>query len=401
MSFVPIEYSNAKSFIAETKDRLEDAFLYEKGFCYDSGGVDSTTCAKLVFSAVDESDFTNIIFDHGGMRKDEPKNVLFNLNKDCRIPTIFRDYSEFFLRRVMRAGVDADKKRDYGISGSYFPLAIKDAEKLDASYFVQGTIGPDVIETVDSKLKRQHNVILEKQRRMFEKAGVEVVEPLRYLTKDQVREVARRLKLPMSVTERKPFPVPGLYCRRVSQVTRESMDALREADSIVMKDLETCTAKVAKEDYQCLCALMDNETIETNIGKGYGFKVEGRSTITNDKVTGTVNNKRTYTNMLLIDAPNAEIPELIDASKEIVKDNLNKGVGRVAVRLGGNAFGKGEYNLFLRSILTKDFKTADVAPIKRSELEKISDNLMIKGPESTSSIYYDVTPKPPATIEFE
>jgi GMP synthase (glutamine-hydrolysing) len=69
--------------------------------------------------------------------------------------------------------------------------------------------------------------------------------------------------------------------------------------------------------------------------------------------------------------------------------------------LGGNAFGKGEYNLFLRSILTKDFKTADVAPIKRSELEKISDNLMIKGPESTSSIYYDVTPKPPATIEFE
>jgi GMP synthase (glutamine-hydrolysing) len=403
MPFEPAEYTDAKCFVAETKERLADAFSDKKGFGYISGGVDSTTCSKLVIDAVGEADFTSVHFDHGGMRKDEPKNVLFNLNKECKIPTIFRDYSEFFLKRVMRAGPDADYKRDYGISGSYFPLAIKEAVRLCAKYFVQGTIGPDVIETVDSKLKRQHNVILEKQRKMFQKAGVEVVEPLLTLTKDKVREVARELKLPKSVTERKPFPGPGLYVRRVGQVTRESMDVLREADAIVMGELESYTASVAKEDYQCLCALMDNKTVETDIGKGHGIKIEGRSKITNDKVTGMVNNQRTYTNMLLIDAPNARIPELITASKEIVADNLNKGVGRVATLLTSapHSDRKGQYYVFLRSILTKDFKTAEVAPISRSKLEKVADILLIEGPESIGQVYYDVTPKPPATIEME
>jgi GMP synthase (glutamine-hydrolysing) len=403
MPFEPVEYTDVKSFIAETKERLADAFCNKKGFGYISGGVDSTTCSKLVVSAVGEAYFTNILFDHGGMRKDEPKNVLFNLNIECKIPTILRDYSEFFLKRVMRAGSDADVKRDYGVSGSYFPRAIREAGRLHARYFVQGTIGPDVIETVDSKLKRQHNVILEKQRKMFQKAGVEVVEPLRTLTKDKVRKVARKLKLPKSVTERKPFPGPGLYVRRVGQVTRESMDVLREADAIVMGELESYTASVAKEDYQCLCALMGNKTVETDIGKGYGIKIEGRSKITIDKVTGMVNNQRTYTNMLLIDAPNARIPELITASKEIVADNLNKGVGRVATLLASapHSDRKGQYYVFLRSILTKDFKTAEVAPISRSKLEKVADILLIEGPESIGQVYYDVTPKPPATIEME
>jgi GMP synthase (glutamine-hydrolysing) len=402
MTFEPVKYTDAKSFIAKTKTGLKDNFSNKKGIGYISGGVDSTTCSKLVIGAVGEANFTSIHFDHGGMRKDEPKNVLFNLNKDCKIPTIFRDYSEFFLKRVMHAGPDADEKRDYGVSGSYFPLAIKEAGRLGAKYFVQGTIGPDVTETVDSKLKRQHNVLLEKQRKMFQKAGVEVVEPLLTLTKDKVRKVARELKLPKSVTERKPFPGPGLYCRRVGQVTRESMDVLREADAIVMGDLESYTASVAKEDYQCLCALMDNEIVETDISKDYNLGLKESPKITNDKVTGMVNNQRTYTNMLLINPSlRLETTDLIKTSKEIVNDNLDNGIGRVATLLATRNEENGKYIAILRSVLTKDFTKADVAPIKRDDLFGVANRLLEIGPRSITEVYYDVTPKPPATIEME
>jgi GMP synthase (glutamine-hydrolysing) len=402
MTFEPVKYADAKSFISETEKRLADAFSYTKGFGYISGGIDSTVCGRLVVDSVGEKNFTSIHFDHGGMRKDEPKNVLFTLNKDCGIPTIFRDYSEIFLKRVIEAGPNAEKKRIYGVSGAYFQLALEEAEKLGAAYWVQGTIEPDVIETKDSKLKRQHNVLLEEQEKMFEKAGLEVVEPLLHLRKNHVREVARELGLPSYVTERKPFPGPGLFCRRVGQVNRESMDVLREADSIVMDGLELYTKQIAKEDFQCLVALMDNETIETSISKDYNLGLKESPKITNDKVTGMVNNKRTYTNMLLIN-PSAklETTDLIKASKEIVNDNLDKGIGRVAALLATRNEENGRYIAILRSVLTKDFTKADAAPIKRDDLFGVANRLLDLGPESITEVYYDVTPKPPATIEFE
>lgn len=402
MPFEPAKYTDAKSFISETETRLADALSNKRGFGYISGGIDSTTCGRLTVDSVGEKDFTSIHFDHGGMRKDEPKNVLFNLNKDCGVPTIFRDYSEFFLKRVMDAGPDAEKKRIYGVSGSYFQLALEEAKKLGAVYWVQGTIEPDVIETKDSKLKRQHNVLLEEQEKMFEEADLEVVEPLLHLRKNHVREVARELGLPSYVTERKPFPGPGLICRRVGQVTRDSMNVLRDADAIVMEDLENYTKSLAPEDFQCLVALMDNETTEADIGKGYNLGLKERPKLTNDKVTGMVNNQRTYANMLLINPSlNLETTDLIKASKEIVNDNLDKGVGRVAALLATRNEDNGKYIAILRSVLTKDFTKADVAPIKRDDLFGVANRLLDLGPESITEVYYDVTPKPPATIEME
>jgi len=402
MPFEPTKYTDAKSFISETEKRLADAFSYTKGFGYISGGIDSTVCGRLVVDSVGEKNFTSIHFDHGGMRKDEPKNVLFTLNKDCGIPTIFRDYSEIFLKRVIEAGSDAEKKRIYGVSGAYFQLALEEAKKLGAAYWVQGTIEPDVIETKDSKLKRQHNVLLEEQENMFEKAGLEVVEPLRYLRKNHVREVARELGLPPYVADKKPFPGPGFHVRRVGQVTRDSMDALREADSIVMDGLELYTKQIAKEDFQCLVALMDNKTIEAVVTKDYNLGLKEKPKITNDKVTGMFNNQRTYTNMLLINPfLRLETTDLIKASKEIVNDNLDNGIGRVAALLATRNEENGKYIAILRSVLTKDFTKADATPIKRDDLFEIADKLLVQGPKSITEVYYDVTDKPPATIEFE
>jgi GMP synthase PP-ATPase subunit len=182
------------------------------------------------------------------------------------------------------------------------------------------------------------------------------------------------------------------------------MEALRQADHIVMKDLEERTEKFAKEDYQCLCALIDNNTRQVDIGLSPDFLKES-SRVTNDKVTGMVNNQRTYTNMLLIDpSSNFETTDIINASRVMI--NPEKGIGRVAYLVGERRVTeRGKYIAVLRSVLTKDFTEADVAPIERDDLEEIAhDLLLMVSPEVSrkiNEVYYDVTSKPPATIEFE
>ena len=162
-----------------------------------------------------------------------------------------------------------------------------------------------------------------------------------------------------------------------------------------MGDLERFTKKFSKEDFQCLCAVIDNNTTEVDIKHEV---IEGKSKITKDKVTGMIEDQRTYTNLLLINSK-FEIPDLIDASKQIVNENLKKGVGRVAVLLKSR--GKNtKYIVILRSILTKDFTKAEVTPISRKDLEKIAEKLLDEE-SSIGEVYYDITPKPPATIEYE
>ncbi|NIO45075.1 MAG: hypothetical protein GTN36_06015 [Candidatus Aenigmarchaeota archaeon] len=401
MTFKPVKYTDAKTFVADTKQEFKDALGNKKGFAYISAGIDSTTCGKLAVESVGEANFLGILFEHGGMREGECKNALPTLNRDCGILTIFRDYSEIFLERVIAAGPDSEDKRIYGISAAYFDLALEEAKKLGRVYWVQGTLEPDVIETTGSKLKTQHNVLLEKQKKRFKEAGVQVVEPLILLRKNHVREVARYLGLPAFVTERQPFPGPGLYCRAVGQVTRDKMNKLREADAVVMEDLERYTKDVAPEDFQCFVALIDNKTSEFDIDGNYGISIKGKPKVTEDKVTGMVENQRAYNNLLLIDAPDDETPALIDASERIVKENLDRGIGRVAVLLSSRIDRDAEYIAVLRSILTEDFTKAEVAPIKHEDLDIISRRLLRLVPDGIDQVYYDITPKPPATIEFE
>jgi GMP synthase PP-ATPase subunit len=169
-----------------------------------------------------------------------------------------------------------------------------------------------------------------------------------------------------------------------------------------MPDLEKRTEEIAKQDFQCLCALMENKTSEIDIGPNftYGINIEGRPKITESKVTGMIENKRSYTNMLLIDSPNHTTAALAYTSEDIIRKNLDRGIGRCAVLINERKK-EGKYIAILRSVLTKDFTKAEATPISRDNLDKIADNLLDKGPISISGVFYDVTDKPPATIEFE
>jgi len=401
MIFEPVTYTNPKEFVDETVARYRESVGNSGVVGFISGGADSTTCAKLSLKAIGGSKSYLIHFDHGGMRKGECDSVLRFLHRDCNIPTIFHDYTENFLGAVISAGSDSEEKRKK-FSKAYFDAALEETKNFGAKFFLQGTIEPDWLETSKHKLKRQHNVLLEEQKNRFRKQGIQVIEPLYHLRKHQVREVARYLGIPDSVAKRKPFPGPGFYCRIVGQVNRDKMEALREADSIVMPDLEKYTEEIAEQDFQCLCALMDNKVSEVDIGPNftYGINIEGRPKITESRVTGMVENKRSYTNMLLIDSPNHTTAALAYASEDIIRKNLDRGIGRCAVLINEREK-KGEYIAVLRSVLTKDFTKAEATQISRDNLDKIADALLELGPPSISEVYYDVTDKPPATIEFE
>ncbi len=402
MSFEPVKkYTGPEEFVEETVERIRYAVADETVLGFLSGGIDSTTCGKLAVKALGERGFRGRHFDHGGMRKDEWKDVIYYLNNGCGIPTSFHDYSETFLKAVMEAGADAEKKREV-VSKTYFDLALKEAKMFDAKFFIHGTIEPDWLETSTLKLKRQHNVLLEEQKKRFKEEGIEVIEPLYYLRKPQVREVARYLGLPSEVTERKPFPGPGLYCRAIGQVTVEKMEVLREVDALVRPKLEEVTASMLRYssqedmDYQCLCALVDNKTNKIEIEVHPDVDIEDPR-VTEDKVTGMIEGKRSYTKLLLFDSWD-ETKDLIDYSEEIIKDNINKGIGRCATLLW-RGDPRGKYLVILRSILTKDFTTAQVTPIPRDILrDDIASEIRMR---EIAGVYYDITPKPPATIEFE
>jgi len=399
MDFEPVEnYKSPSEFVSETVRRYKE-FVGDRrtviGFL--SGGIDSTTCGKLSILSVGKRNFIARHFDHGGMRKGEWQEVIYYLNNKCYIPTSFHDYSEDFLEAIIEAGEDSERKRE-ALSKKYFDLAIKEAFEFGADFFIHGTIRPDWEETTMG-IKRQHNVLLEEQLSRFEKEGIKVIEPLYYLTKDQVKEVARFLSLPPEVIERKPFPGPGLYCRAVGQVSREKMRILREVDALATPKLEKFTKQIATEDYQCLSAIIDNKKEDIDFeAKEYGIKLNESPKITKSRVTGMINGKRTYTNLLLL--PSFEpIGKLINASTKIIEDNFEKGIGRCAALIK-RKYSSGNYIVVLRSVLTKDFRTAKVAPIKRENLFQVAEAIIWTFPD-VSEVYYDITPKPPATIEFE
>lgn len=364
-----------------------------------SGGADSTASGILAYNALGPR-FHGIHIETAFMRKGECEDVLWNLNSGCKLPVVYKDLSDEFLTRVMHAGKDAEEKRA-AFSDTYFEVARKLANEFEAEIIVQGTIAPDVVESKGG-IKRQQNVLTEKWLERYDAEGIIIAEPLLNVYKPQSRYILKHHRIPENLTERDPFPGPGLSVRIVGQVTPEKLDILKEADAIVKPLLKNYTKEFVKKDYQCICAIMNNKTKDADVNPKY-FRDMKNPQITEDKVTGMVENKRTYTNMLLIDSP-TDVSYLSLASEKFIKENLDKGIGRVSVLVEElNADGK--YNIFLRPILTDNFTTAQIPPISRSNLSLVSSALKLNLPDeyrfNIAGIYYDVTNKPPATIEFE
>ena len=288
-----------------------------------SGGVDSSVAAALISKAVG-SQLTCIFVDHGLMRKNEGDEVEAAF-KDSGMNFIRVDASDRFLSKL--AGVSEPEKKRKIIGAEFIHVFEDEGRKIGAvDFLAQGTIYPDVIESGAGDaavIKSHHNV-----------GGLPAVvdfkgliEPLRNLFKDEVRELGEELGLPDYLVWRQPFPGPGLAIRVMGEITKEKLAILREADAIFREEIA-------------------NAGLQRSINQYFAV-------LTSNRTVGVMGDFRTY-----------------------------------------------DYTLALRGVTTTDFMTADWARIPYDVLDKVS-NRIVNEVDHINRIVYDITSKPPATIEFE
>ena len=264
-----------KDYINKTIEDIKRQVGNEQVLLGLSGGVDSAVCAALISKAI-PNQLVCIFVDHGFMRKNEAKDVISVFgNKDLKLIAV--DASERFLKKL-EGVADPEKKRK--IIGAEFVEVFNDeALKLGRIKFLaQGTIRSDVVESGDGKsatIKSHHNV-----GGLPEKMGFTgLVEPLRALYKDQVREVGKLLGLPDSITQRQPFPGPGLAIRIIGDIAKEKLDMLREADYIYREEID----KLKKKPDQYFAVLTNTRTVGVQKGeRTYGYVLALRAVETVD-----------------------------------------------------------------------------------------------------------------------
>jgi GMP synthase (glutamine-hydrolysing) len=307
--------------IKEIRERVGDKTV----ICALSGGVDSSVAAVLVHKAIGDQ-LKCIHIDNGLMRKNESAEVLHTYRDHFGMQIDFNDASEMFIERL--AGVtDPEQKRKI-IGKAFIDVLAEEAVKFqDATFLVQGTIYPDVIESVSFKgpsqtIKSHHNV-----GGLPEKMNLKLIEPLRELFKDEVRNVGRALGIPEHFIDRHPFPGPGLAVRVIGDITKHKLELLRQADAIFIEELRT--SKLYHTAWQAFVVLLPVQTV------------------------GVMGDERTYDNVVA-----------------------------------------------LRAVTSVDGMTADWARLPHEFLAHVSSRISneVKG---LSRVVYDISSKPPATIEWE
>lgn len=236
---------NPEEFIKESIQKIKDEIGDEKAIIALSGGVDSSVCSVLVKEAIGDN-LIAIFVDHGLLREEEAEEVTETF-KD-RLNFNYVDASDEFLEAL--DGVSDPEEKRKIIGKTFIDVFEREADKTDAKFLVQGTIAPDWIET-DGAIKSHHNVALPSGM------VLEIVEPIRDLYKDEVREIGLELDLPEKVVQRQPFPGPGLAVRVIGTLTKEKLDIERKADKIVREEIEK--AGIDKDVWQYFTALTDTK----------------------------------------------------------------------------------------------------------------------------------------------
>jgi GMP synthase (glutamine-hydrolysing) len=327
-------------YVSEAVARIREQVGDQEVILGLSGGVDSSVAAALIHRAIGDQ-LTCVFVDHGLLRLNEGDMVMEMFAGKLHARVIRVDASELFLGQL--AGVDDPEKKRKIIGGLFVDVFKAEAAKLKAgdgghkgaTFLAQGTIYPDVIESGGAKskkavtIKSHHNV-----GGLPEQLGLQLLEPLRDLFKDEVRELGVALGLPHDMVYRHPFPGPGLGVRILGEVKKEYADLLRQADAIFIEELRN---------------FRDEATGKT----WYELTSQAFTVFLPVKSVGVMGDGRTY-----------------------------------------------EYVVALRAVQTNDFMTADWAELPYALLKKTSGRI-INEVRGINRVTYDVSSKPPATIEWE
>ena len=316
--------------VAGIRDRVDrharDSGSDGKVICALSGGVDSAVAAALVHRAVGDR-LTCIYVDHGLMRKKESELLRATFEQNLGMQLVMVDARDRFLARL--AGVEDPEEKRRIIGDEFIRVFEEEAAKLGTiDFLTQGTLYPDVIESATSetkaaqKIKTHHNV-----GGLPADLRFQLIEPLRYLFKDEVRKVGLELGLPEAMVLRQPFPGPGLAIRIIGEVTAERLHTLREADWIVIDEIKA--ANLYRSLWQSFAILTPVRSV------------------------GVMGDGRTYANVVAI-----------------------------------------------RAVTSEDGMTADWAKLPYDVLAKISSRIVNEVP-GVNRVVYDISSKPPATIEWE
>jgi GMP synthase (glutamine-hydrolysing) len=316
----------AGAFVEDTVEKIRQQIGEGTAICGLSGGVDSSVAALLVHRAIGDR-LTCIFVDHGLLRKDERQQVETMFRSHYEMNLVVEDASELFLGDL--DGVVEPEAKRKAIGKRFIEVfdATASREGTGARFLVQGTLYPDVIESVSAggpsvTIKSHHNV-----GGLPEDVPFELVEPLRELFKDEVRAVGRELGLPHHFVGRHPFPGPGLAIRVLGEITRERLAILREADAIYLEEIRA--AGLYDAIWQAFAVLLPVQSV------------------------GVMGDARTYENVLA-----------------------------------------------LRAVTSRDGMTADWFPFPHDVLGRISTRI-INEVRGVNRVTYDVSSKPPATIEWE
>jgi len=400
-----VEAFSPKTFVENAIAELKKSIGDEKALVAVSGGVDSTSCAVLTHKAIGEN-LVCVILDDAFMRQGEPEHVAETLSKSpFSVPVKIVNVHDRFMQ-AMKELRDAEEKRK-AFRETFYTVLSETAKNEGCKILVQGTIRADVIETVGG-VKTQHNVLEQMGINPNQRFGFKVVEPLVRLSKEQVRMAARHLGLPTEFSERQPFPGPGLSVRVVGEIRPDKLETLKATTTIVEHEL------AVHKPGQYFAVIVDNEeasqsskALHVQETVAHLLNVPSRNVyirVFADNATGVEGGKRRYGEIVGIKVQTMDgklhqtgIQNLVSVQARIITENPP--VARVFYAVRDSAQKK-PYVIGIRSVQTKDFLTAEVSEIPWTTLDKIGEEI-VEQCEDVSTVYYDVTPKPPATIEME
>jgi len=395
---------DAAAFVKSQVDEIARRLGDERAIIAISGGVDSTTCAALAYKAVAKN-LLCIFVDTGFMRLDEPREVKALLSKrPLALPIRIITAQERFLEAIGEAE-DAEEKRK-AFREIFYRILSETATQEDCHFLIQGTIAPDWIETKGG-IKTQHNVLEQIGISPEERYGFTVIEPIANLYKDQVRVVARYLEIPREISERQPFPGPGLLVRCVGRIEPSKLKTLKQSTQIVEKHLATTGGQ------QFFAVVLDNkiedhpakEPLQKQVAESLKIQIrEVRVSILQNKATGVKGDMRVYGRVASVTVSKEQrevygwlIEKLRELQFKLVSANPEFSRILFTVQEGKE---RAPYDVAIRAIETRDFMTADIVAVPWSVLTAIAREIL-KSCSNVAHVHYDLTSKPPATIEFE